>query len=150
MDSGEILRARRCPRCKRVFVICRHCDRGHVYCCSDCSRRARQLSVHLARRRHRQSPEGRLDHRDQERERRARKRNSAWRVGDHGSATQLRSGKVVAPRGTAFISSVAAIRGAEEKTDVLRCSFCGCPGRLLRFGEQRRKDKPRPRFGLRH
>jgi len=77
-------RLARCPRCQTVFGICRACDRGHVYCGPSCSELARRDSLRRARRRHRQSPEGRLDHRDRERARR-RRRREARRVGDHAS-----------------------------------------------------------------
>jgi hypothetical protein len=79
------LRLARCPRCQALFAICRRCDRGHVYCSPRCSVEARSESLRQARRRHRQSPEGRLDHRDRERARRRRRRIGAPRVGDHPS-----------------------------------------------------------------
>jgi hypothetical protein len=37
----EVLRGRTCPRCHKKFFICRHCDRGHVYCCKQCSEASR-------------------------------------------------------------------------------------------------------------
>ncbi len=87
MGALETLRLARCPRCQRVFSICSHCDRGHVYCGRSCSDVARCDSLRRARRRHRRSPEGRLDHRDRERERRRRRRLLESRVGDHPSVT---------------------------------------------------------------
>jgi len=87
MDAPEhTARLARCPRCEEPFSICKHCDRGHVYCSPRCSAEARSESLRRARRRHRQSPEGRLDHRDRERDRRRRQRQESTCVGDHPSA----------------------------------------------------------------
>ena len=91
-------RLTRCPGCQSVFAICRHCDRGHVYCGTACSSEARFASLRRARRRHRRSPEGRLDHRDRERDRRRRRLLDAARVGDHPSAAPVHSGSVTTSR----------------------------------------------------
>lgn len=69
-----------CPICGRSFVIHRRHYRGHVYCGKACRLIGGKMTACAAHRRHRQSPEGRADHRDAERERRARRR-----VGDHTS-----------------------------------------------------------------
>lgn len=74
-----------CPLCGQGFCLCRSCYRRHVYCSKMCSNNGRQKSVKAARKKHRQSEEGRLDHRDQERERRRLKAEQAGRVGDHTS-----------------------------------------------------------------
>ena len=42
MGAVESLRLARCPRCQRLFAICSHCDRGHVYCGPSCSEGARR------------------------------------------------------------------------------------------------------------
>ncbi len=76
----EEIRRHRCGRCRVTFEICRSCDRGHLYCCRDCSTKARKASVWAARLRHRKSPEDRADHRERERARRARRHSC---VGDH-------------------------------------------------------------------
>jgi hypothetical protein len=109
MDAPEhTARLARCPRCEAPFSICKHCDRGHVYCGPRCSALARSESLRRARRRHRQSPEGRLDHRDRERDRRQRQRREAARVGDHPSAPQACSAKV-APSFTAVGGTEPAV-----------------------------------------
>ena len=68
----EILRLRACQWCWQPFVLCRACDRGHVYCSLPCRHAGRARSLRAAGRRHQQSPEGRLDHRDHQRAYRAR------------------------------------------------------------------------------
>ena len=67
----EILRLRACQWCWQPFVLCRACDRGHVYCSLPCRHASRVRSLRAAGRRHQQSPEGRLDHRDHQRAYRA-------------------------------------------------------------------------------
>lgn len=55
------------PGCGAVFYICRSCDRGHRYCNDSCRKKARRLQRQQANRKHQQSLEGRLDHRDRQR-----------------------------------------------------------------------------------
>ena len=84
--SEELLRQRFCrgAGCGAVFWICRYCDRGHQYCGERCRRKARRQQRRAANRRHQQSREGRLDHRD--RQRAYRERHSLRRVTDHTAA----------------------------------------------------------------
>lgn len=50
-----------------MFYLCRHCDRGQRYCSPRCREKSRRQQRRQANRRHQQSPEGRLDHRDRQR-----------------------------------------------------------------------------------
>ena len=149
MGAPESWRLAGCPRCQRLFAICSHCDRGHVYCGLLCSQSARRDSLRRARRRHRRSPEGRLDHRDRERGRRRRRYLEA-RVGDHPSATPSPAVKLEAaldptgisieetpadrvdnveildaPRSRSVVSSSRGLRAR-------RCRVCGRLGRWFR------------------
>ena len=54
----------RCGECSRVFHVCGPDYRNQRYCTDACRQRGRRRQVREARRRHRQSPEGRADHRD--------------------------------------------------------------------------------------
>ena len=54
--------------CHAMFFICAHCDRGQRYCSTACREQARRQQRRRANRRHQQSPEGRLDHRDRQRD----------------------------------------------------------------------------------
>ena len=95
MGSGEDpLRRRFCrgAGCGAVFWICCHCDRGHQYCGERCRKKARRQQLRAANRRHRQSREGRLDHRD--RQRAYRKRCRLRRVTDHTSPAAFNSGSI--------------------------------------------------------
>ena len=61
------LRSCRAAGCGALFWICRRCDRGHRYCSVRCRQQVRRQQCREANRRHQQSPEGRLDHRDRQR-----------------------------------------------------------------------------------
>jgi hypothetical protein len=80
-----LLRACREPHCHALFFICSHCDRGHCYCSEGCRRQARLRQRRCANGRHQRSEEGRLDHRDRQREYRLRRQIAAASVTDHGS-----------------------------------------------------------------
>jgi len=67
-----ILLMRACRLCRQPFFLCPSCDRGHAYCSLPCRREGRARSLRAAGRRHQQSPEGRLDHRDRQRAYRTR------------------------------------------------------------------------------
>ena len=172
----EEIRRRRCGRCRATFEVCRSCDRGHAYCCAECSGQAREDCVRAARRRHRRSPEGRADHRDRERARRARRRAS---VGDHGSGAAAavvllaahaetsqgpdhaavvprdpRGADALPPRRNAADSD-ACIRAAPtpiaarllERQAHARCAFCGRVGVLARDLGYRSRGRPgAPRY----
>jgi hypothetical protein len=161
MGAPESWRLAGCPRCLRVFAICSHCDRGHVYCGPSCSEGARRDSLRRARRRHRRSPEGRLDHRDRGRERRQRRRLEA-RVGDHPSATPEPTVKLSAALDPSGISSEGTPAERVEKVEnpdapgpvpvvpsspalwARRCRVCGRLGRWFRTAPASRRGRRSP------
>jgi hypothetical protein len=161
MGAPESWRLAGCPRCQRVFAICSHCDRGHVYCGRLCSEGARCDSLRRARRRHRRSPEGRLDHRDRERERRRRRRLAA-RVGDHPSATPESAIKLSPALDPSGISTEGTPAERVEKVEIPdaprpvrvsassrilrtgRCRVCGRLGRWFRTARASRRRRGRP------
>jgi hypothetical protein len=69
----------------RCFGFCPCCDRGQGYCSAECRGHARRRQRRAANRRHQQSVEGRLDHRDRQRAYRCRRPRR--RVTDQGSQT---------------------------------------------------------------
>ena len=78
-DQGEaVFRQRVCHGCNAVFCICRSCDRGQRYCGPDCRLRVLREQRRRANRRHQNSPEGRLDHRDRQRAYRKRCVQRRW------------------------------------------------------------------------
>lgn len=83
MAADVPLHQRLC-RCGVTFYICRSCDRGQRFCSERCRQKARHEQRREANRRHQQSEEGRLDHRDRQRRYRQR-RHGEKRVTDQGS-----------------------------------------------------------------
>ena len=77
-----------------MFYICGSCYRGQAYCGDGCRNRAQLQQHRNANRKHQDSPEGRLDHRDRQRAYRARLR---LRVTDATSAGGERSGTIKKP-----------------------------------------------------
>ena len=94
---GEVvLRQRVCLGCQTVFWICQHCDRGHRYCSLACRTQARLQQRRRANCRHQRSPEGRLDHRDRQRQYRCRQRESVTDPGSLPIASPAPSGYEIA------------------------------------------------------
>lgn len=59
---GDAHRLYSCRRCGQQVVMCRSCDRGHVYCLDGCSGIRRQESLRRAGRRYQRTPAGRANH----------------------------------------------------------------------------------------
>ena len=55
-----------CKACQQPFWICRRCYRNHRYCSETCRKWSRKDGQRVARRKHQQSLEGKLDHRDRQ------------------------------------------------------------------------------------
>ena len=124
----EPLRQRFCrgADCGVVFWICRHCDRGHQYCGGRCRQKARRQQLRAANRRHQQSREGRLDHRDRQRAYRERRRR---RVTDHTSAETFDSDSIVAAEPSRSENGLGSVSGearyAESAEFEPACIICG-------------------------
>jgi len=63
-----------CARCQCQVMICRRCDRGNMYCGSNCSQSARRDSIRAAGRRYQRSRRGRFQHAERQRRYRSRRR----------------------------------------------------------------------------
>jgi hypothetical protein len=70
-----------CRRCRTSFLLCRRCYRGQRFCSDPCRTAADRENRRRARRKYRESREGKEQHRDEEVRRRARKGGG---VGDKG------------------------------------------------------------------
>ena len=136
----ELLRRRiwRGAGCGAVFWICCHCDRGHRYCGERCRQKKRRQQRRDANRRHQQSPEGRLDHRDRQRAYRERCRHRArvtdqpyvavFRAARMEQARLLEQGAVLKriridaelKREIARATETARARGSKEAADAVR------------------------------
>ena len=140
LNCGDVvLRRRACNRCDVVFWICPRCDRGQRYCSLLCRNQARRQQRRFANRRHQQSPEGRQDHRDRQREYRRRSRIKA-RVTDQGSAVVAFPGKIPAwdtrlvriATQVGFTAVSVSPRSPSWSLDpFLCCAWCGCRGRFV-------------------
>jgi hypothetical protein len=131
---GEaILRQRVCrgSECQAVFWICQHCDRGQRYCSPACRAQARLQQRRRANCRHQRSPEGRLDHRDRQREyrRRCARRVPQARVTDQGSLSIISPApyRCGIPKAVPVVAAWLGIRAGHG----LRCAICGRRGRFV-------------------
>ena len=135
-----VFRQRRCRACDAVFVICRPCDRGQRYCSAECRVPALREQRRRANRRHQHSPEGRLDHRD--RQRQYRQRCAQLRVTDTSSQVLTLPGTIarcppetqkIAVR-VGFSAAPLGCRAREyphRPLALLRCVICGRSGRFI-------------------
>ncbi len=124
--SGEVIfRQRRCRArdCGAVFYICRCCDRGHGYCSDHCRQTSRRHQLREANRKHQQSLEGRLDHRDHQQAYRERQRQQ--RVTDQGIAPNSVS-VTIPPIWNEGINENAA--AGDLHGELVHCAVCGRAG----------------------
>ena len=142
------------PGCGDMFFVCPRCDQEQVYCSKPCRKLARLAKHRVANRRHQQSEEGRLDHRDRQRAYRRRKALASSQsattksVTDHtpsptaSCVTLLAAAVAPAPRPS---STTRALFRAQEwlfhsNRHLVICRFCGRRGRFLNpFHERSRK-----------
>ena len=106
-----------CAGCRCQVVICRHCDRGNIYCGPLCSQPARRQSQRAAGRRYQSSRRGRFRHAARQRCYRLRRR----KVTHQGSPVSL-SHDVLSPE-----SRVAAAHSGATPLAVaqgLHCHLC--------------------------
>jgi hypothetical protein len=121
-DADQIpFRQRLCraAACGSVFYVCRPCDRGQRYCSERCRDKARREQRRAANCRHQRSLEGRLDHRDRQRE--YRRRLAARRVTDQGSGEEV----------CAFTLPPLTLAPVETASDAVICCVCGRRGTLV-------------------
>ena len=116
--------------CAALFFICRPCYRGQRYCGARCRQNTRRQQRRCANRRHQQSLEGRLDHRDRQRAYRLRK--VLCRVTDQGSEAELTSGSIAQPDPVAPTG-----RGHVERRRRMCCLVCGRRGVLIEMFRRR-------------
>jgi len=107
------------PACGSVFYVCRPCDRGQRYCSERCREQARREQRREANLRHQRSEEGRLDHRDRQRE--YRRRLAAQRVTDQGSGEEE----------CASILPLLLLPPVEAVGGGVMCCVCGRRGTLI-------------------
>ena len=118
----------RAAGCGIRFWICRTCDRGQRYCSELYQREARREQLRQGNRRHQQSPEGRLDHRDRKRAYRQRRAL----VTDQGRQPDLDPGRMPALDSMSGSAQDLATSLPEYWVWVqVRCRVCGGCGPLV-------------------
>ncbi len=119
-----------------VFFLCAHCDRGQRYCSSRCREKSRRLQRREANRRHQQSAEGRLDHRDRQR---AYRRRSKARVTDQSSLRPSPCANLTVPPAREPVEAAPApdrlpspgVSRLAGPAAWVVCHICGCRGRWI-------------------
>jgi len=107
-----------CARCHCQVILCRRCDRGHVYCANGCAQQARRDSLRCAGARYRVSRRGRLCNAARQRRFRARQQ----KVTHHGSAAVAASAVLTM---ALTLPDEAACNGGERRTEAIHCHRCG-------------------------
>ena len=132
-STGFRQRVCRFPPCGAVFYLCRHCDRGQCYCTSRCREKALRLQRRQANRRHQQTPWGREDHRDRQRDYRQRLRA---RVTDKSSLRSSPCANLTAPPASEPLEATPEVdprpaSGAALSASWVVCQICGRRGRWI-------------------
>jgi hypothetical protein len=118
--------------CHTTFFICTHCDRGHRYCSPECRDQARRRQRRSANKRHQQSPEERLDHRDRQQAYRCRLRQAPSPVTDQGSLLVVSPASFDCGKADAVKHPPASQSWHESQPALwLRCRICGRAGRFI-------------------
>lgn len=122
-----------CLRCTVQVVICSHCDRGQIYCGSDCSKAARLQSVHAAEKRYQNTSRGKMNHALRQRRYRAHIKE---KVTDQGSRLQQRNALL------ASVENETEKENAGHKALSLSCFCCQNPvSSWLRNGFLRQTER---------
>lgn len=117
MAQTLVFREVRCGECVRLFYVCGPCDLGQGYCSESCRRKSRVRICREANARHQKTEHGRLDHRDRNREYRARLKS---RVTDPSSRELAQSAKSPSPPPVGQQAADAEARGEGQGDGLLR------------------------------
>lgn len=126
LSSRDSSRLFLCARCKCLIVICTSCDRGQIYCSSDCSEIRRRETISQAARRYQRSAIGARNHA----RRQARYRSRQQKVTHHGSRPPGSAAKLLRT-----VLAAALLLGSSQRKrpgevpalplETTRCHFCG-------------------------
>jgi hypothetical protein len=116
-----------CARCKKQVVVCSHCDRGQIYCSTECSRIRRRETIRRAAKKYQEGGLGARNHA----RRQNRYRERLKKVTHQGSAGAIPSHILLAATVVAWLTRPR--RGVDCQLDPPRalpetryCHFCGC------------------------
>ena len=107
-----------CARCHGQVILCRACDRGHIYCGKGCAQAARRASQQRAGARYRRTRRGRWNNAERQRRFRARRQ----KVTHHRSAPQLPP--AVVPDNAACADR-SAFPARDHDPTAIYCQHCG-------------------------
>ena len=129
-----------CARCCCQVVVCRHCDRGQIYCGSGCAGQARHQTLRKAGKRYQKTRRGQEKHAARMGHMRARRKI----VTHHGSPPPP-AGDLLAA-GAMATSHDDASPAEPPRRATTHCHWCGRPCLLaFRSGFLRRRDPRRGR-----
>ncbi len=118
-NEKVLLRIIHCKFCDLVFMVCRRCYCGQVYCCEQCRKIARKIAHRQAQSKYRKSPKGRKTNRVAARKRRIHSFQKT--VADHTATPITFRGIILS---STFIKEFC-------------CSFCGIPGTVVKHFPRR-------------
>jgi hypothetical protein len=123
-----------CVRCRLQVIVCRHCDRGQIYCAGRCAEIRRRESLRAAGCRYRQTHQGKLKQALRQQRYRQRKRLCQPQKVTHQGSLLKRARDLLASTVKKTRQRVAVAKNQE-----ISCHFCGCSGWIfLRLGFLRR------------
>lgn len=126
-----------CARCRKQVLICRHCDRGQIYCLEGCAKIARSHSLREAGRRYQQSRQGRFKQAERTRRFRLRKQN----VTHQGSESVAENDLL--PANSAKVDKRVVLLDQNYPLDTLQCHFCGAScSEFIRYSFLHRRRVP--------
>lgn len=144
MEASDSFRFYNCARCKQQVRICRQCDRGQLYCSSECSNIRRRESLRAAQSRYQRSSQGARKHAARQRKYRS-EQNKVTHQGSLPTVDAAPSPQCQkASRNIAFSYSSLGY-GLSKATGIhypaaCRCHFCGRVGSsFMRTGFMRTK-----------
>jgi len=85
--AGQTYRLYTCVGCRQQVQICRHCDRGNIYCAGGCAAACRRASLRRAGARYQQSYRGACLHAARHRAWRARQTHKVTHQGSLAAVT---------------------------------------------------------------
>ncbi|NOT12209.1 MAG: hypothetical protein HOP23_10335 [Methylococcaceae bacterium] len=126
-----------CARCRKQVLICRHCDRGQIYCADGCAKIARSHSLREAGRRYQQSRQGRFKQAKRIRRFRLRKQNVTHQGSESVADNDL------LPANSVKVGTPVVLSRQSRPADTRQCHFCGAScSEFVRYSFLHRRRVP--------
>lgn len=136
MEHLGTARRYHCARCHHPVIICRHCDRGNIYCFDGCAQAANKERCQRNAKRYQRSAKGRRSNAARQRRNRLRKaleqvNREAGRQGDQKRASPCpelgittRDSSIVTHRGSVDEPGGAPLTPHPQQPRVVYCNAC--------------------------